>query len=89
MGFIERLQHCDDPSEGRVGAFSVELSIGDKLLSSEGIEKENLKLENMNFINSILKKEEPFVKIEDTLLQMKIIEAAKKSIKTNKLVKIE
>ncbi len=82
-------KHCDDPSEGRVGAFSVELSIGDKLLSSEGIEKENLKLENMNFINSILKKEEPFVKIEDTLLQMKIIEAAKKSIKTNKLVKIE
>jgi predicted dehydrogenase len=82
-------KHCDDPSEGRVGTFSVELSIGDKALSSKGIEKDNIKLENINFINSILKREKPFVKIEDTLLQMKIIEAAKKSMKTKKIVEIK
>ena len=82
------LKHLMDASEGQVGNLAVEISIGERLVVGDPKKSNNITLEEENFIKSILKKDKVFVKIEDTLLQMKIIEAAQQSIKTRKVVEI-
>jgi predicted dehydrogenase len=77
-----------DPSEGQVGTSSIELYIGEKRITCDSKKNNNIKNEEENFIRSILKTAEPFVKTTDTLLQMKIIEAAKKSMNNRRAVEI-
>jgi predicted dehydrogenase len=81
-------KHLKDASEGQVGNLAVEISIGERLIVGDPKKCNNIRLEEENFVKTILKRDKPFVKIEDTLLQMKIIEAAQQSIETKKVVEI-
>jgi UDP-N-acetyl-2-amino-2-deoxyglucuronate dehydrogenase len=77
-----------DTSIGLVGTGSIELSIGEEVVPEDPQKSNNIKQEEQNFIESILGKSEPMVKPKEILFQMKIMEAARESIKKNKAVEI-
>jgi len=77
-----------DTSIGLVGTGSIELSIGEEIVPDDPEKRNNIKQEERNFIESILGKSEPLVKPNEILFQMRIIEAARKSIKKKTAVEI-
>lgn len=77
-----------DTSEGLVGNASIEVMVGDRMVGNASQKGNNITLEEKNFIESIRGNAEPVVKPEEIILQMKIIEAAKKSAETGHSVEI-
>jgi predicted dehydrogenase len=77
-----------DTSEGLVGTGSIEISIGENVVVGDPQKSNNIKLEEENFIESILQKSEPLVKPTEILFQMRIIEAARESIEKKTAVQI-
>jgi predicted dehydrogenase len=62
--------------------------VGDRVVVNASQKGNNITLEEKNFIESIRGNAEPVVKPEEIILQMKIIEAAKKSAETGHSVEI-
>ena len=77
-----------DTSIGLVGTGSIELSIGEEVVPDDPEKSNNIKQEEQNFIESILRKSEPLVKPAEILFQMKIMEAARESIEKKTAVQI-
>ncbi len=77
-----------DTSEGLVGTASIEISFGENVIASDPHRWNNIKSEDENFVESILGRSEPLVKPAETILQMKVIEAAIESIKKGIAVQI-
>jgi len=77
-----------DTSTGLVGTASMDLYIRGELIMSGVQEPHNIILEEKNFIESIQEKVEPLVKLEEVILQLKVLEAAKKSALTKAPVRI-
>ena len=78
-----------DTSEGLVGNASIDLTIGNRIVIDASQKGNNITLEEKNFVEAIRGNTEPLVKSDELILQMKIIEAAKKSAKTGNAVQIK
>ena len=77
-----------DTTIGLVGTGSIELSIGEEVVPEDPQKSNNVKQEEQNFIESILRRSEPLVKPTEILFQMKIMEAVRKSIEKKTAVQI-